>query len=522
MTNIIQSAVVLNSLNRLRIADSHVREWAISHAGSHQGQARNQLRGSDSFREWSNDSLTIRIAKLTTGTFKQVQLYGINYELPDDSEPYTGYVMTYTSTATEEVGGYFIAVSSVPDALASADVPWGPGAGPGGLEKLIETIKTDRSKPTDPARGAHSIASIDDLFAIHDTTLVLTEEASSDAEFEELAGLHGDWAGVVTVSASEQLALSRALPDDQLPDWVRAKIALFSRYADAEGRRLRMAASDLERAMSMVDEERERVTNEVAGRNAIALMKVLESVSIMLAVSPTAGENHIAGESDESVSPSSPEGNGQPGTDGVAAQQRIYTLEDQLSEAERRIAELEERLAQYEAFDAEDPPEENLYDEPHAESLLDTNRHATVLDAITDPERFPRLRFLNNCEKDLSSYGKPRPNGVEIVAALDNINKLAQAWYRTPNGAIGSWHNYFIDLPGWKYADDESETTMSRYGEKRSFSDQEKGRLVEITRHLTYQGSSSGLQIYFDRDDQTDRFIVGYIGEHLPYATSRS
>ena len=522
MTNIIQNAVVLNSLNRLRTADSQAREWAISHAGPHQGQARNQLRGSDPFREWSNDDLTIRIAKLTTGAFKQVQLYAVSYELSDDSEPYAAYVMTYTSTATEEVGGYFIAVSSVPDALASADVPWGNGAGPAGLEKLIETIKTDRSRPADPARGSHSIASIDDLFSIHDTTVVLTEEGRSDAEFEVLAALHGDWAGVVTINASEQLALSRALPHDQLPEWVRAKIALFSRYADAEGRRLRMAESDLEQAMSLVDAERDRIVNEVAGRNAIALMRVLESVSVMLSTAPAAGGKDIADASDDSASPSADEANGQPGTDGVAAQQRIYTLEDQLRNAETRIKELEDRLEQYETFDPEDPLEENPDDEPHAENLLDTNRHATVLDAITDPERFPRLRFLNNCEKDLASYGKPRPNGVEIVAALDNINKLAQAWHLTPNGAIGSWHNYFIDLPGWKYADDESETTMSRYGEKRSFSDQEKGRLVEITRHLTYQGSSSGLQIYFDRDDRTDRFIVGYIGEHLPYATARS
>ena len=522
MNNIIQNAVVLNSQNRLRSADSLAREWVISHAGPHQGQARNQLRGSYPFREWSNANLTIRIAKLATGAFKQVQLYGVNYELADDSEPYTAYVMTYTSTVTEEVGGYLIAVSSVPDALADAELPWGNSAGPEGLDKLIETIKTDRSRPTDPARGAGSIATIDDLFAIHDTTVVLTEDGRSDTEFEELAGLHSDWAGVVAISASEQLTLSRTLPDDQLPEWVRAKIALFSRYADADGRRLRMAESDLEQAMSLVDAERDRVANEVSGRNAVALMKVLESVSMTLSTSPAPDSESIADSLDEPESLTSPDANGHAGTDGAPAQQRIYTLEDQLSAAESRIAELEERLAQYEKFDAEDPPPESQDDEPRPESPLDANRHATVLDAITDPTRFPRLRFLNNCEKDLAGYGKPRPNGVEIVAALDGINKLSQAWYLTPNGAIGSWQNYFVDLPGWKYADDESDTTMARFGEKRSFSDQEKGRLVEITRHLTYQGSSSGLQIYFDRDDVTDSFIVGYIGEHLPYATSRS
>ena len=526
MTNIIQSSVVLSSQSQLRAADSHAREWAISHAGPHQGQARNQLRGSDPFREWSNDSLTIRIAKLTTGAFKQVQLYGINYELPDDSEPYTAYVMTYTSTATEEVGGYCIAVSSVPDAMASADVPWGPGAGPSGLEKLIETIKTYRSKPAVLAGGAYSIASIDDLFAIHDTTLVLTEDASSDAEFGELAGLHGDWAGVVTVSASEQLALSRALPDEQLPGWVRAKIALFSRYADSQGRRLRMAESDLERAMSLVDEERDRIVNEVAGRNAIALMKVLESVSIMFAASPAAGEKDIADASDESASQSSLGGNGQPGTDGVAAQQRIYTLEDQLKVANTTIEDLRQRLAQYENYAIHEPDAaagiENDGLEPSDISAADVNRQNVVLEAIINQDRFPRLRFLTNATKPLADYGKPRPNSVDIIRALDAINTLAQAWYNTPSRNIGTWDNYFRDLTSWKHADDESETTMARFGDKRSFSDQEHGRQVTISRHLTYQGSSGGLQIYFDKDDITDTFIVGYIGGHLPYATSPS
>lgn len=522
MTNIIQEAVVLSSQSRLRSVDSLARDWAIAHAGPHQGQARRQLGGSESFREWSNDDLTIRMAKLTTGTFKQVQLYSVNYELSDDSEPYIAYVMTYTSTATEDVGGYCMAVLSVPDAFGSANVTWGNAAGPGGLEKLIETIKTDRSRPADTARSASSITSIDDLFAIHDTAVVLTEEGRSDVEFEELAGLHSDWAGVVNISASEQLALSRALPDDQLPEWVRTKIALFSRYADSDGRRLRMAESDLERAMSLVDEERGRIVNEVAGRNAIALLKVLESLSIQSSISLATDAKDIAEalaepaveQSTKSVEPAT--------IDPVAAQQRIYTLEDQLSAAENRIAELEEHLAQYEAFETKALPTEEPNDEPRPDSPLDANRHATVLDAITDPERFPRLRFLTNCEKDLAGYGKPRPNGVDIVAALDSINTLAQAWYNTPNGAIGSWSNYFINLTGWKYADNESDTTMARFGEKRSFSDREKGRLVEITRHLTYQGSSSGLQIYFDRDDVTDSFIIGYIGQHLPYATARS
>jgi hypothetical protein len=210
-------------------------------------------------------------------------------------------------------------------------------------------------------------------------------------------------------------------------------------------------------------------------------------------------------------------------TDDAASQRRIYLLEDQLSEAEATITELQERLAKYEANypDESDEVPDDTSDN-HGSADLDVNRALTVMSAIDSDKRFPKLRFLTNCLKPLADYGKPRPNGVEILKALDAINKLAQAWYNTPSGHIGTWNMYFVDLPGWKHADDESDHTMSRFGEKRSFSDQDNGRQVTITRHLTYQGSSGGLQIYFDRDDITETFIVGYIGEHLPYATSRS
>ena len=524
MTNIVQYAVVLNSQSRVRAADSLAREWAIAHAGpAHRSQAGRDLGGSNQFREWHHDQLTIRIAKLTTGTFNQVNLYSADYELSDDSEPYIAFVMTYTSTATEQAGGYCIAVASVPDALATAHVPWSEKAGPIGLEKLLETIKTDRAKPVHSGRNSGPISAIDDLFTIHDTAVVLTRDGQADAEFEELADLHSDWAGVAGISASEQLALSRALPDDQLPMWVRAKIAVFSRYADSEGKRLQLAAADFEHALAFIEGERDRIANEIAGRNAIEMLKVLESLAAVPTVTPDAASSDEANSDNSSGTDRPAETDQVSEPNGVAAQQRVFTLQDQLSEAESKIAELEERLAQYEQYDAETRPDETGDEpEPPPPSLVDANREITVLDAITNPDRFPRLRFLTNCEKALANYGKPRPNGVEIVGALDAINKLALAWYNTPNRSIGTWDNYFMDMPGWKHADDESATTMARFGEKRSFSDQENGRMVEITRHLTYQGSSGGLQIYFDKDDITDTFIVGYIGEHLPYATSPS
>ena len=520
MATITQQAITLNSQNQLRNADRLARDWAIAHAGSYQSQARKELGGSLPLREWKNDSLTIRIVKLTNGSFKQVQLVSVNYAPDDGAEPYAGYIMTCARSETDQSGGRCISVASLPDTLPNAEFPWDDKAGPVGLERAMASINADRARPVANSGNARRITAIDDLFTVHDAAIALTEDGQQVAEFQELADAHSDWTAVVSISASEQLAISRELPDHQLPAWVRAKIALFSRYADADGSRLRMAETDWARATAFLDAERDRVVKDTAGSGAITAFQVLESVSVLLSTSMLTDAKDMAEAPVESAEKAQAAETDE--SDSVATQQRIYLLEDQITEANDTIDELREKLAQYERYEVVDEPADDESEEPEPASELDINRHITVLDAITNPERFPRLRFFNNCEKSLSGYGKPRPNGTEIVAALDAINKLAQAWYNTPGGNIGTWDNYFIRLANWKHADDETDRTMGRHGEKRSFSDQEMDRLVTITRHLTYQGSSGSFQIYFDRDDITDTFIVGYIGEHLPYATSRS
>ena len=519
MATITQQTVILDSQNQVRHADRLAREWAIAHAGAYQGQARRDLGGSLPFREWKGDGLTIRIVKLTTGAYKQVQLVSVNHEPLDSAEPYAGYVVTYAAAEAERPPGQLIAVTSVPDAISSAELPWDDKAGPVGLERVITSVGADRSRQP-AANGVRTVAAIDDLFDIRDTVIVLTEDGQREAEFRELAENYSDWASAVAINASEQIAISRELPDYQLAPWVRAKIALFSRYADANGIRLSIAETDFAEAEAGISAERERDNSNFAGRNTIDLLKVLESASIMLSISMSTDAKEVDDALVESTAAPAALADEAPASDDAGAQQRIYILEDQLQEAKDTITELRERLKQYESYDVNNQPDED--DDPSPESVADGNRYATVLNAVTSPGQFYRLRFLTSWDKSLPDYGKPRPTGTEIVAALDAINKLAQAWHNTPGGSIGLWDNYFSGLTGWTHANGESTLTMSRYGDKRSFSDQEHGRQVTIERHLTYRGSSGGLQIYFDRDDVTDTFIIGYIGEHLPYATNRS
>ena len=219
------------------------------------------------------------------------------------------------------------------------------------------------------------------------------------------------------------------------------------------------------------------------------------------------------------------------------AQQRISILEDQLEEekqrkqkAENQVNELQAQVEAYEKYlkqgeaqDTEPRKGESRDTEPEEGKNPETanSREETVMEAITQPGRFPNLRFLNNANKDLAGYGKPRPTGREITQALEAVEALAGRYLGSERGDIGSWRGH-LNLPGWAYSNAESETTMGKYPKHRSFWDQEKNRQVVVQRHITYRGSGAGLQIFFDAGGEGEPFIVAYIGEHLPYVTSRS
>ena len=110
---------------------------------------------------------------------------------------------------------------------------------------------------------------------------------------------------------------------------------------------------------------------------------------------------------------------------------------------------------------------------------------------------------MPNTTKTLAEYSMKRPTGPEIINALTAIDQLAEKYYQSENAKIGSW-------------------TMGQYGDCRRFLDQSRNERIEVQRHMTYRGSSGSLQIYFDQDPDQPKFLVAYIGTHLPYASHPS
>ena len=197
----------------------------------------------------------------------------------------------------------------------------------------------------------------------------------------------------------------------------------------------------------------------------------------------------------------------------------IERLNSELNDFRQQVANLQEALR----YSGQQAPADPVEDEPEdtgATGGQRASRSDLVLEAITDPARFPRLRFLAPAQ-EVASYGKARPHGEEIIAALDAINQLADQYYEK-QGKVGNWADHF-QLPGWNYSPRDSQTTMGKHQDERTFTDHESGNRVVIDRHMTYPtGRYGGMQIYFDQDDATGKFIVAYIGSHKTAAHERS
>jgi len=138
-----------------------------------------------------------------------------------------------------------------------------------------------------------------------------------------------------------------------------------------------------------------------------------------------------------------------------------------------------------------------------------------VLDAVEQAEEdfVAWIHIWSDAFESAGDSPFSRPN--EVYEALGAIAELAELDYQ--ESSTGPWKNFF-EQRGIKYAPDEKQVTMGKYGDERILQDQDTNRRKEIQRHLRLGAGSREecVQIYFDREEGTDKFAVGYCGMHLP------
>jgi hypothetical protein len=138
-------------------------------------------------------------------------------------------------------------------------------------------------------------------------------------------------------------------------------------------------------------------------------------------------------------------------------------------------------------------------------------------------ERFAEDLVILNSASDSSracSFGKPDKAYRALRALADCAAERREAreqgrrlvgmeeWIKCQDGC--SWLDY---------KPNESGTTMSLFGDERTFL--YRGKMIPMPRHLAIGANSARgtLRIHFEEDEDTGQFVVGYVGDHLP--TSR-
>ena len=198
-------------------------------------------------------------------------------------------------------------------------------------------------------------------------------------------------------------------------------------------------------------------------------------------------------------------------------EQRVFVLEDQLKEAQDKITEHESTIESLSEQQDTVPP--NKPDDQESETEPET-KIRTLVDAIIElsDSTFPNLTFMDTALDNTATFNASSNEANDILQALESLEKLASALANTPNKKVGNWQNYFNNLTGWKYRVQDSEFTMGRYGKYRQFT--HNGKAHTINRHLTCTSRTSGVQIYFDTDDDYGKQLaIAYIGPHLPYVS---
>lgn len=200
------------------------------------------------------------------------------------------------------------------------------------------------------------------------------------------------------------------------------------------------------------------------------------------------------------------------------------SAEAERDEAKFRILELEDENRQLKenikAMSVHRPVETQAPVTQPSPDQLELNSVRAALDAA-GKNFAARLVIWSSADQSAEKSAFARPS--EVYEALMAIHELADAQFKSKSAGkpVGPWESWF-EKRGFKYAAKESQNTLNMYGSERDFShDGEKRRMV---RHLTLGGGDRNncLQIYFDVDESSERFLIGYCGVHLPYYGMRT
>jgi hypothetical protein len=126
------------------------------------------------------------------------------------------------------------------------------------------------------------------------------------------------------------------------------------------------------------------------------------------------------------------------------------------------------------------------------------------------PENIVFLSEADDSIEAFSSYRSPR----RLYEALTAVSEVATAW---ANDDLGTGFGEYFGARGYEYSKNNPAATARRT--KRHYQRRVDGVLVTMEPHLKVDQSTSPdqcLRIYWWRDDEARRLVIGHVGRHLP------
>ena len=158
--------------------------------------------------------------------------------------------------------------------------------------------------------------------------------------------------------------------------------------------------------------------------------------------------------------------------------------------------------------ESEESQSEDIQDDirPEFNSVHDVVKHAM--------KYMNGIRFFSYAQETAKGSQFPRPDEVygifealdacAVERAQDTLGKSVQEWF-AEQGVV--------------YASNESESTMGKYGDKRTFFDNLNKRRTKMPAHIKIGGGlgeHNQLRIHLFWEKNEQKWLIGYIGRHRP------
>lgn len=154
---------------------------------------------------------------------------------------------------------------------------------------------------------------------------------------------------------------------------------------------------------------------------------------------------------------------------------------------------------------------------PNDVDIATEQAFSTILRCVEYADQnLPHLRFLlpSAHETAQSNYTRQyNARATQIYETFEVLNECGRQ--RTQPGGLGKNVELWLKENRVEYSD-ESESTMREYSKERTFFDSIKGEHIPMPHHIKMFHNDIRIHLRWDADEE--KFLIGYIGEHLPTA----